>query len=391
MKPLRLALISRRYWPLVGGAEVAMANLACQLQEMGHQVEIATAQWHPAWPRQIVHRGVPVTRIPNPPIRAWGTLRYMMSLGRWLRQHQGRFDGVYVSMLKHSATVAVTRFQHSPVPVVLRAEGAGESGDCHWQTIANFGMRIRRVCHGSAAVVAPSREIEQELLAAQYDRDKVRFIANGVRIGAVATSESRLVARENLAAANPALALPEAAPLVLYTGRLHPGKGLLKLVKTWPNVLARVPSARLYLVGEGPQEGELRGMISALGLQSRIILPGVFDNVEDLLLSANAFVLPSQFEGMSIALLEAMAAGLPVIASDIPGNRGIVEHGVTGTLFPLEDLQALADQIIHALVNPRHADEIGKAARESVAAQYSLETTAQQHVDLFRELLERQR
>ncbi|MEX0792464.1 MAG: glycosyltransferase, partial [Pirellulaceae bacterium] len=298
-----------------------MANLACQLQEMGHHVEIVTAQWHPAWPRQIVHQGVPVTRIPNPPIRAWGTLRYMMSLGRWLRQHQGRFDVVYVSMLKHSATVAVTRFKNSPLPVVLRAEGPGESGDCHWQTVANFGMRIRRVCQESTAVVATSREIEQELLDAQYDRDKVHFIANGVRVGAVATPESRLLARENLAAANPALALPESAPLVLFTGRLHPGKGLLKLVKTWPNVLARVPNARLYLVGEGPQEGELRGMISALGLQSRIILPGVFDNVEDLLHAANAFVLPSHFEGMSYSLMEAMSVGLPVIVSDIPGNR----------------------------------------------------------------------
>jgi glycosyltransferase involved in cell wall biosynthesis len=249
-------------------------------------------------------------------------------------------------------------------------------------------MRIRRVCQKSSAIVAPSREIEAELIAAGYDRSRVHFIPNGVRIGPLANEETRKIARDNLATANPALSLPQSAPMVIYTGRLHAGKGLLKVVKAWPAVIARLPEARLYLVGEGPQEGELRGMVSALGLQSRIILPGVFDHVEDLLLASNLFVLPSQFEGMSIALLEAMAAGLPGVASDIPGNRGLVEDGVTGTLFPLENHQVLADRIIQHLTHLPQAEAMGLAARQAVAARFSLEATAEAHLELFRGLLE---
>ena len=82
MSSLRLALVTRRFWPLVGGAEMVMANLAEELTRQGHQVQIVTAQWHPNWPKQISHRGIPVIRLPNPSLRGWGTVCYMMALGR---------------------------------------------------------------------------------------------------------------------------------------------------------------------------------------------------------------------------------------------------------------------------------------------------------------------
>jgi len=391
MTSLRLALVTRRFWPLVGGAEIVMANLAEELTSQGHQVQLVTAQWHPDWPKQISHRGIPVVRLPNPSVRGWGTVRYMVSLGRWLRSHRSQLDAVYISMLKHSAVVATSRLQGSNVPVILRAEGSGDTGDCAFHESANFGHRIRRTCQQADGFVAPSQQIFDEMVSSGFDREKIRFIPNGVKVGPARSEEQRRIARLALAAANPILTLAESAPLVVFTGRLHPGKGLTKLVRAWPYVLQRHPMARLWLIGEGPQEGELSSMVGAMGLQSRIILPGAFDTVEDVLAAADAFVLPSLHEGMSIALLEAMAAELPCVVSDIPGNRILIDHDDTGVVFPVDDIRLLADSLIRVINNQPLAQTLGTAARSRVIQHFSLRRSAADHVDYFRSLMEQKR
>lgn len=388
MTPLRLALVTRRFWPLVGGAEMVMANLAEELTRQGHQVQLVTAQWHPDWPKQISHRGIPVVRLPNPSVRGWGTVRYMMALGRWLRSNQSQLDAVYISMLKHSAVVATSRLQGSKIPVILRAEGAGETGDCAFHDSANFGHRIRRTCQQADGFVAPSQQIFDEMISSGFDREKIRFIPNGVKVGPMRSAEQRRAARSALAAANPILTLAESAPLVVFTGRLHPGKGLTKLVRAWTYVLQRFPMARLWLIGEGPQEGELASLVGAMGLQSRIILPGAFDTVEDVLAAADAFVLPSLHEGMSIALLEAMAAALPCIVSDIPGNRILIDHKDTGLVFPVDDVISLAGSLIRVIENQQLAESLGHAARSRVIRHFSLERSATDHVTYFQSLME---
>ena len=391
MSSLRLALVTRRFWPLVGGAEMVMANLAEELTRQRHQVQIITAQWHPDWPKQISHRGIPVIRLPNPSVRGWGTVRYMMALGRWLRAEENNLDAVYVSMLKHSAVVATSRLQSSPVPIVLRAEGAGDTGDCAFHETANFGHRIRRACQGADGFVAPSQQIFDEMISSGFDRDKIRFIPNGVKIGPQRTREQRREARAALAAANPILTMAESAPLVVFTGRLHPGKGLTKAIRAWPYVLQKFPNARLWLIGEGPQESELTAMIGAMGLQSRIILPGAFDTVEDVLAAADLFVLPSHYEGMSIALLEAMAAGLPCVVSDIPGNRILIQPEETGLTYPVDGYAELASSLNRVMSDTPLADRLGQAARQRVIDNFSLERSTLDHVALFESLREMKR
>src|SRR5688572_6754943 len=88
----RLALISRRYWPQMGGAETVMANLASEFAQRGHATTVVTAQWEPHWPVECVHREVNVIRLPQPQLRGWGTIRYLHALRRWLHSHQDQFD-----------------------------------------------------------------------------------------------------------------------------------------------------------------------------------------------------------------------------------------------------------------------------------------------------------
>ncbi|MGH7194487.1 MAG: glycosyltransferase, partial [Candidatus Saccharimonadales bacterium] len=303
----RLVLITRRFWPLVGGAEMVAARLAAGLQARGAATTILTARWHREWPAEIEHHGVRVVRLNNPRLRGWGTWRYMQAVARWLKEHRASFDLVYVSMLKHDAYAAVTAGRRERFPVVLRAEGAGLTGDCYWQLEANCGLRIKRRCFQGEAFVAPSPAIERELIAAGYARERIHYLPNGVPMPDDGDENTRASARADLAAAEPSLAHDTAAPLVVYAGRLHEMKGLEYLLRAWPDVQQRVGQPRLWIVGDGPDRWRLIGLIETMGLSTSVRLVGPFDDVEDFLRAADVFVLPSLEEGMSLALLEAMA------------------------------------------------------------------------------------
>ena len=385
--PFRVAMITRRFWPLVGGAEMAMANLAVGLRELGAQCRIVTAQWEPQWPKELVHRETPVTRLAQPSVRGWGTLRYMWRLGTWLRKHKAEFDAVLVSMLKHDAYAALVSLESTKIPVVIRAEGAGESGDCVWHKQARFGMRIRGRCRQAKALIAPSPSIADELRAAQFPSESVFEIANGVAVPPPRTRERRSLARMALADANPDLIASDDTPVAVFTGRLHPAKGLFDLVKAWEGVVEALPNARLWIVGEGPLRDELYSYIRERQVHPFISMPGAFDDVDEVLAAADCFVLPSYEEGMSIALLEAMAAGLPVIASDIPGNRRLIEPSETGILTPSRDPQSLAREIVAVLrsVNShdRSPQRLGENARMLVETRYSLRQMAARHLEVL--------
>lgn len=363
-----------------------MAALAAEFAGRSIPVKLLTARWQANWPAEIHYRGVPVVRLPNPQVRLWGTFRYMQALGRWLRRHRDEYDLVYVSMLKHDAYAALTAVG-GDLPVVLRAEGAGPTGDHHWQENARCGRRIRRRCMTADAVIVPSRAIEQELLHAQYPGARLHFIPNGIAIPPPRSTATQLAARNALAATSLTLRLPQGAPLAVFTGRLHPAKGLGDLIAAWEPIAARWPDARLWLVGEGPFQEELEAEIEARSLRNHVVLAGVFDNVDELLAAADLFVLPSWEEGMSLALLEAMAAGLPVIACDIPGNRDLVSDGRTGLLTPVRDPARLSPAIDRLLNAPSLRVRLGEAARGVAISRFSLPHMADLHLELFERVI----
>lgn len=390
---MRLVLVTRRFWPHIGGAEVAMANLAAELHAAGHQVTLLTARWQDDWPDEIQHRGVRVIRLRQPQTRIWGTLTYVRELARWLAAHAGQIDLAYVSMLKHDAYGAVSAAR-GRFPVVLRAEGAGLTGDCHWQLEARCGRRIKHRCQRAQAFVAPSPAIERELIAAGYARPRIIPIPNGVSLTETSgdtSEETRRDARAALALAHPGLALAPDAPLAVYTGRLHENKGLFDLVDAWPAVIARRPTARLWFVGDGPLRAALVSRIESRDLGGRMSVAGPFDKVDEVLDAANLYVLPSREEGMSLALLEAMAAGLPVVASDIPGNRLLVEHERHGLLAPEGDPAAWSMAVNRLWDEPELGRKLASEARGRVAREFSIAKMVEEHLRLFVRLVEEQR
>ena len=387
MKPLRCVLVTRRFWPLVGGAEIVMANLGAEFRQRDVSCQILTAQWQANWPTEFVHREVPVVRLRNPKQRIWGTFRYLSSLARWLKEHADQIDIVYVSMLKHDAYTATKICQQLGIPVVLRAEGGGDTGDCHWQTTARFGLSIRRRCKTATAVIAPSQAVAEELLAAGYPTDNLHLISNGVALPANPAENSQQLARQALAEANQDLVATPEEPVVVYTGRLDRNKGLYDLVNALPELTKRWPRCHLWLVGEGPDRDRLFQQIKDLDLQGQVVLPGAFDDVEEVLRAANLFILPSYFEGLSISLMEAMAHQVPVIASNIPGNNDIIQSGVNGCLVPAGNVSAISQAIQDALANPDQLTRWATAAQQTIQNNYSLASMVNAHLKLFEQLV----
>jgi glycosyltransferase involved in cell wall biosynthesis len=159
------------------------------------------------------------------------------------------------------------------------------------------------------------------------------------------------------------------------------------LVAAWSEVVRERPGADLLVIGEGPERPRLKRQIDELGLHERIQMPGSAADVTPRLRSAGLFVLPSREEGMSIALLEAMALGMPIVATAIPGNQGLITGGVHGRLVPADDPLALAQAIRERWDNPVPALRQAAAARVRVVDAFSITVVARKHLDLFRKLL----
>ncbi len=374
---MRITLVTQRFYPLVGGAESVLRALAGEWAHHGCDVHVVAARYDPNWPAHETVDGIPVTRLPLPAVRFVGTARYVLALRRYLVRHRDKTDIVYVSMLKHQAWAAISVRQSLERPVVLRAEGAGATGDVAWQRQALLGERIRRACLAADAIVAPSRLVHEELVEAGYPATRLHLIRNAVccRTYRPPTAEERASARSRLAVAG---------PIVGYVGRLSPEKGIEELIAAWPAVKQTVPDAMLLVAG-GPASSKWAQRLTAL---PGVCYLGEVRRPAEILHALDLFVLPSHFEGISIALLEAMACGVVPVVSAIAGNLEVVgQQDAVGWVFESRRAERLAAVLIEALRARRRWPELSVAVRQRVEQCFALQAAARRHLELFRAVL----
>ena len=174
-----------------------------------------------------------------------------------------------------------------------------------------------------------------------------------------------------------------AGPIVLTVARLESQKDHATLIEAVP----RVPDARFVLVGEGGERRALESRARALGVSDRVRFLGLRGDIADLLAISDVFVLPSLYEGLPLSILEAMAAGKPVVASSIPGIDEVVVDGETGLLVPPRDPAALAASIRLLLTDSDLRVRLGDAGRERVHGTFSLERMVEGVVAVYQEAL----
>ena len=183
------------------------------------------------------------------------------------------------------------------------------------------------------------------------------------------------------------LGISPADQVIGSVGRLSEQKGYCYLLEAAPGVLAQQPQTKFVLVGDGELRGALEQQATALGLTGAVIFAGPRQNTGDFYRIMDVFVLPSLWEGLPTVVLEAMVCGTPVVATDIPGTRELVEAGRTGLLCRPRDPGGLAEALSAALRAPEHGAAMALTARENVLAHYSLDAIADQFEALFEHLV----
>lgn len=211
--------------------------------------------------------------------------------------------------------------------------------------------------------------------------DRARTIYNAVDQQRLGTSQ-----REIRTSLRERLGFTDHHTVILSVGRLTEQKGHKYLISAFGEARAIRPDLRLVIAGGGPLEETLRRQIVSAALDPAVRLLGVRSDVPDLLAGAELFVFPSLFEGLPVAALEAMNAGVPIIATRVPGLREVIEHERNGVLVDPEDSAGLSAAILDLATDGARARRLAVAARETVAERFSLEATTPMWVGLYDEL-----
>lgn len=180
------------------------------------------------------------------------------------------------------------------------------------------------------------------------------------------------------------LGLPAGSPLVLWTGRLDPIKGLYFLIEAFSTIAAR-HDAHLLLAGTGPLRDQVTEWVARRSLQGRIHLLGARSDVPSLLKTADVFAFPSRSEGLPNALLEAMAARRPIVTTDVPGCRDVIQHLQTGLVVPYADTTALSDALTTLLTDGVLARRLAASAGDAVARHWTAEAMYDAYERVYRE------
>ena len=213
--------------------------------------------------------------------------------------------------------------------------------------------------------------------------DRARVVVRHNAVSAIPPA-----APEEVARLRRDLGIAEGTPVVLAVGRLSPEKAhadLLRAVAVWKE-RSSSPVFRLVVLGDGPERERLRSLSRALGIADLVVWAGVTSNVALYYSLADVFVLPSRSEGSPNALLEAMVAGLPVIATAVGGVPEIVRSGVNGVLIPAADIRGMAEQIGRMLQDETLRKALGGEGRAWVAAHHSRQAYMDSIVEIYREL-----
>lgn len=241
----------------------------------------------------------------------------------------------------------------------------------------------RWLLKSSDRVTAVGRFVKQALIENEgIAEGRIEVVYNGIDPDAfpVADAAARTKARG-------LLGLDEDVPVVMQVARFHPVKDQATGLRAFAEVARQMPKATLCLIGDGEERPAIEALASELPLSEQVRFLGVREDVADLLPGADVFMLSSLSEGVSVTLLEAMATGLAIAATDVGGNPEVVEHGRTGLLSPRGDDQAMGENLKTLLEDASMRSRLGKAGRARLLETFTQEQMHRQYADLYGRML----
>lgn len=366
----------------IGGTRRHIRELTIGLARRGQAVTLfASAERDPTFREdlsRIAEAGVTVCEIPM--VRQIAPKVDIGHQWRLIREfRRGRFDVVHTHSSKAgalgrvAARVAVRRAVICHTPHTFAFNFAEQFSARKRQLFLAIERTLGKVT--DRLIHVSESERQEGIALGIVPPERTVLIENGIDSTAYRGLDRVRVRRE--------LGLAEGVPLIGAVGLLNEAKGHSFLIDAMARLRDDGVAARLVIVGEGALRDSLTSQIARLGLNETVRLLGYRRDVPDILAALDVFAMPSLWEGMPYGVLEAMASGLPVVASDVNGCRDLVVDGVTGRLIPARDAHALAQALRAVLADPAHARAMADAGRARVMERYSLDTMIDRHVALF--------
>jgi len=293
-------------------------------------------------------------------------------------------------------------------PDVVHARSTGAWFDATAATLRYKDVRLLLSFHGKTDVAQPSWRrrmlnrwttskadavltVSRDAARMMHDEwavaiDKLHTIPNGVDTQHFRPADNA----DEVVRIRRQLGLRPTDHIAICVANLLPIKGIDVLLRAWRQVVMADRQAHLLLVGDGPLRSELEQLTAELQCTHTVRFLGHTDRAAELLRSADLFVLPSRYESCSNATLEAMASGLPVVASDVGGMRELVTPNTTGWLVPSESPGDLAHTLLTVLIHRSIRERIGQAARHDTVNRFSIDTCVEDYAALYRQLTDRE-
>lgn len=347
----------------VGGAERVVTILADRLAARGHTIGLAAP--HGALDADMV--GIPHTRMTlrEDGRAVMGAMRSTISLTSAIRGFDP--DVVHAQNVKSAVTAraGATLARGRRRPAILAT--------FHGVLPAEY-RRAAKLLRSADHVACVSSDLLARILAAGLPATRASLIRNAIDLAPPLTDERHAALDRELELAG--------APTVAIVGRLVPQKAHERFLRAADVVSRTVPEARFLIVGEGPRRESIERSIQAAGLGDRVRLTGRRSDAREIIARAQVLVFSSEWEGLSIAALEALAAGTPVISTDVQGMRELLAGGA-GAIVPLDDGTGLGKRIAVLLADQAEQAAMGRTGRELIEREFSLNGMVESYEHLY--------
>ncbi|MBI3866559.1 MAG: glycosyltransferase [Planctomycetia bacterium] len=350
------------------GAEKQLTLLATRLPRPEFSVQIVALTRAGPYAADLQQAGIPLTvlgkRFKCDPFTFFRLKRLIKS---------ERPDVLHTWLFAANSYGRLAAGSRPPFKIVV-SERCVDSWKSGWQLALD-----RRLVSRTTRLVGNSNGVADFYRGLGVPNDRLAVVHNGIDLPAIPDS-ARAEMRRQLGIADNAL-------VVGYIGRLARQKRLEDLIWAFELIRVQHEHACFVIVGDGPERAKLEQFANNLRIGDHVRFLGHRDDAQGLLPAFNLFWLASDFEGFSNSIMEAMAAGLPVVASDIPPNRELVVHGGTGNLAPVGDRVAFAQLAQRLLLDPNLARQFGTAGRNRVASEFSVQRMVDGYVRIYREVV----
>ena len=360
---MRILMAVPKYpFPIVGGLERQAYELAKALVQRGHAVHALSSHFDLSQDHVELIDGVQVHRVKWVEFRLARFFLFPFSLARILVKLRRDVDLVHVHNISWFGAFVTFFSKVVGLPVITKLPNIGDFGIPGIRR-GPFGFLRISLLKGSDAIIAMTTESVAELIGIGYPTARVLRVTNGIALRSANSPGPRCIESKTVTA--------------IFIGRLSPEKGLSDLLHSWATVKSRVSrSVKLRILGDGPQADELWALGLALDLGDSVEFFGYCENVDAELVKADLFVLPSYAEGNSNSVLEAMRAGLPIVATRVGGAA--IQVGSEGERFlvPPGDRQALSDRLHELIEDESLRLRLGTAMRTRTEGVFAIDRVA---------------